>query len=199
MVVTSQCSRLFAQEVTLCLLNTTELCESNAFLSYLKEQLVTQCLVLRIGMTVIISYLSQDIVLQVNTVKNFAISDIDATKVPFQCVWQTDIYIEKQKAPGVNLVDKRIRFDFIGGYKTILQDLQQEIELFMSNSGVKMKRTEGILICGPSGCGKSLIGEALKNKYSSKFLSMQIEDIKSKFIGETEQNLKKQFDKAATR
>lgn len=199
MVVTSQCSKLFAEEVKLCLLNTTELSESAAFLAYLKEQLVNQCLVLRIGMIIIISYLSQDIVLQVKDLKIFAINDVGVAKVPFQCIWQTCIYVENQKTSEDNIVDKRVCFDFIGGYKTILQDLQEEIQLFMSNSGSKMKKTEGILISGPSGCGKSLIGEALKSKYSTKFLSMQIEDVKSKFIGETEQNLKKLFDKAVDR
>lgn len=199
MIITSQCSRLFAEEVKLCLLNTTELSESAAFLAYLKEQLVNQCLVLRIGMIVIISYLSQDIVLQVKAMKNFAINDVDLTAVPFQCIWQTCIYVENKKTSGDNVVDKRVCFDFIGGYKTILKDLQEEIELFISNSGSKLKKTEGILLSGPSGCGKSLIGEALKSKYSSKFLSMQIEDVKSKFLGETEQNLKKLFDKAVDR
>ncbi|XP_037781607.1 nuclear valosin-containing protein-like [Penaeus monodon] len=198
-VVTSQCSKLFAEEVKLCLLNTTELSESAAFLAYLKEQLVNQCLVLRIGMIIIISYLSQDIVLQVKDLKIFAINDVGVAKVPFQCIWQTCIYVENQKTSEDNIVDKRVCFDFIGGYKTILQDLQEEIQLFMYNSGSKMKKTEGILISGPSGCGKSLIGEALKSKYSTKFLSMQIEDVKSKFIGETEQNLKKLFDKAVDR
>ncbi len=51
----------------------------------------------------------------------------------------------------------------------------------------------GVLMYGPPGCGKSLIAEACAGEASVTFFHVKASDVKSKFVGETEQNIAKLF------
>ena len=48
---------------------------------------------------------------------------------------------------------------------------------------------------GPPGCGKSMIAEATANEASVNFFHVKSSDLKSKFVGETEQNIAELFEK----
>lgn len=77
-----------------------------------------------------------------------------------------------------------------------------DMEFIVFISGVKVSRT--LLLHGPTGCGKSLICEAMcsiiqeKTAKSDRGNIMRINssELFSKFLGETEKNLKANFDKA---
>ncbi|MFW6229917.1 MAG: ATP-binding protein, partial [Halanaerobium sp.] len=54
----------------------------------------------------------------------------------------------------------------------------------------------GILMYGPPGTGKTLISRAVAGELDAKCFIMQAEEIKNKYYGETEKNLKKLFSAA---
>ena len=54
----------------------------------------------------------------------------------------------------------------------------------------------GILMYGPPGCGKSLIAEATAGEADVAFFNVRASDIKSKYVGESEQKLTKLFSDA---
>lgn len=54
----------------------------------------------------------------------------------------------------------------------------------------------GILMYGPPGCGKSLIAEATAGEAGVSFFHVKASDLKSKYVGETEQNITELFEKA---
>nr|XP_053631394.1 uncharacterized protein LOC128687861 [Cherax quadricarinatus] len=152
--LTSECVKLYAEEISFCLLSHKELCSSVSFIQFLKEQLV--------------------------------------------CIWQTQVFAESVTESN-SIPMKGISFEDIGGYQHELQTLHHQVDMLFSTTVTNVKPVKGILISGPSGCGKSLIGKALKTKYGNKCVSMQLDDVKSKFRGETEQRMKQLFDKALNR
>ncbi len=54
----------------------------------------------------------------------------------------------------------------------------------------------GILMYGPPGCGKSFIAEATAGEANATFFNIRASDLKSKYVGETEQNIAKLFESA---
>lgn len=54
----------------------------------------------------------------------------------------------------------------------------------------------GILLYGLPGTGKTMFAEAVSNEINAKFIALRCSDIKAKWYGETEQNIKKIFDEA---
>ena len=61
----------------------------------------------------------------------------------------------------------------------------------------KMFRKEaggGALLYGPPGTGKTMIAKAIANEVGAAFYSIKASDIMSKWVGESEQNVKNLFD-----
>jgi len=93
-----------------------------------------------------------------------------------------------------------ITFNDIGG----LEDLKKEIRLRiiepLKNPEVFKRFGKriggGIIMYGPPGCGKSLIAEATANEANATFFHVKASDLKSKYVGETEQNIAKLFEEA---
>jgi peroxin-1 len=59
-----------------------------------------------------------------------------------------------------------------------------------------MKQSTGVLLYGPSGCGKTLIASALANESKFNFISVKGPELLSKYIGNSEQNVRELFSKA---
>lgn len=194
----SHCPKLFAEDVSFCHVSHKELSGSVLFTQFLKEQLVFSNLVICASMNIVVQYLSQKVTLKVQNVKFFAVHETQCPQTPFQCIWQTHIHTECATGALMKPMNQEIEFKDVGGYQTELQNLHNQIDMLFSPTP-NVKPVKGILISGASGCGKSLIGEALKAKFGNKCINILLEDVKSKFRGETEQNLKKIFNKAAIR
>lgn len=163
---------------------------------HLKEQLIHSGLVVQCGMSVILQYLTQEVTLSVKYVRIFGIQ-VDAV-TPFRCLPQTNVCVEMEEE-NIKVPHPEVTFEDIGGYKSEVESMHQQIDALFSPEDSKKSIPRGMLISGPPGCGKTLFGRALKAKYGRKFLPIPLEEVKSKYVGETEQNLTHYFSEAAKR
>jgi len=94
----------------------------------------------------------------------------------------------------------KISFDDIGGVDEIIGLVREVIELplkhplILKHLGIVPHK--GILLFGPPGCGKTLIAKAIANEISAHFISIKGPELLSKWVGESEGNLRKVFDEA---
>lgn len=88
----------------------------------------------------------------------------------------------------------------IGGLDTVKTSLVETliwpIKYKNIYSKFLMKQSSGVLLYGPSGCGKTLIASALANESKFNFISVKGPEILSKYIGNSEQNVRDLFRKA---
>ena len=61
---------------------------------------------------------------------------------------------------------------------------------------IYLKAPKGILLYGPPGTGKTLIARAISNETRANFFSIDGPELMSKFVGESEGNLRKIFQEA---
>lgn len=81
-------------------------------------------------------------------------------------------------------------------HKLILQ-LSKELRYADELVKNKLPLTNKILFFGPSGCGKTISAKALSTSINKKIYVVNLSNIVSSKIGETSQNMKAIFDKAA--
>lgn len=93
-----------------------------------------------------------------------------------------------------------ITFKSIGGIDEIVQQVREVIELPLIAPALfehyHIKPHKGILLYGPPGCGKTLIAKAIANEINAHFISVNGPEILNKYIGQSEENLRKIFDEA---
>lgn len=102
---------------------------------------------------------------------------------------------ELQEKPAVRLAD-------VAGLKEVKEELSAKVigpfqnpeayERFGISAG------GGILMYGPPGTGKTFVAKAIAGELDAAFFYVQSPQIKSKYVGETEKNLKRLFDAADT-
>ncbi|MBW3015811.1 AAA family ATPase [Candidatus Woesearchaeota archaeon] len=107
---------------------------------------------------------------------------------------------EPKKAELIRIVDNKLTFADIGGLEELKEEIRFKIiEPFKNPEVFKFYNKKiggGILMYGPPGCGKSLIAKATANEADAAFMHVKCSDLKSKFVGETEQNIAELFKKA---
>jgi len=93
---------------------------------------------------------------------------------------------------------KQVYWEDVGGYDAIKRRvntlLSEWLECFSA-----LKRSSlcmGLLLHGPSGCGKTLIASAIASDQRFNFLTVNASAILSKYLGESEQNLRRLFERA---
>ncbi|MCH4815309.1 MAG: AAA family ATPase [Saccharolobus sp.] len=106
----------------------------------------------------------------------------------------------KSQKKKVEIEDKKITWDDIGGYEDAKKEIREYIELPLKNRDVAMKYglkpPKGMLLFGPPGCGKTMMMRALANESKLNFLYVNISDIMSKWYGESEARLRELFNNA---
>ncbi|AFN83048.1 transitional endoplasmic reticulum ATPase [Encephalitozoon romaleae SJ-2008] len=93
-----------------------------------------------------------------------------------------------------------ITFDSIGSLEDVKDELNMSI-IFPSRFPEKFRklgitRPSGILLYGPPGCGKTLLVRAVSNMSHCNFLSIKGPELISKYVGDSEKEIRKLFDKA---
>lgn len=91
----------------------------------------------------------------------------------------------------------RVTFEDVGGLTHVIARIRELVELpvkykrFFRRIGIEPPR--GILLYGPPGCGKTLLVKALANELNAHFISINGPEIVSKWVGESEQRLRRIF------
>lgn len=93
-----------------------------------------------------------------------------------------------------------ITFDSIGSLEDVKDELNMSI-IFPSRFPEKFRklgitRPSGILLYGPPGCGKTLLVRAVSNMSHCNFLSIKGPELISKYVGDSEKEIRKLFDRA---
>jgi transitional endoplasmic reticulum ATPase len=93
-----------------------------------------------------------------------------------------------------------VRFSDIGGLGDTVNIIREIIELPIKQPQIfkhlGIKPHKGILLYGPPGCGKTMIAKAIANEIDAHFRDIKGPELLSKWIGQSEENLRKVFDEA---
>ena len=89
--------------------------------------------------------------------------------------------------------DATLTFDSLGGMTTQKAFLSKHVIEPMKRGRVE-RVPNGVLLTGPAGTGKSVLAEAIAGELRCTFIRFKIDKIKSKFVGESEQNLARALD-----
>ena len=93
-----------------------------------------------------------------------------------------------------------LRFADIAGLEPVKENIQEAIVYpFKYPEEYKyfgVKPGGGILLYGPPGCGKTMLAAAAAAECDASFISLKISDIKDKYVGESEKNIKEIFETA---
>ncbi len=93
----------------------------------------------------------------------------------------------------------KVSWDEIGGVDEIRKELN---EIFIPSDGKRafdrlgIKSGNGVLLYGPPGTGKSLIAKAVANHSNANFIKIDGPEIASKWLGESEAEIRKIFKRA---
>lgn len=109
--------------------------------------------------------------------------------------------VEDAPAPVVELDQRRAtRFVDVVGMEELKKSIRLRIiEPFLRPSlfaRFAKKTGGGILLYGPPGCGKTLMARAIAGECNASFIAVGIADVLNMWVGESERNLARLFEKA---
>jgi transitional endoplasmic reticulum ATPase len=94
-----------------------------------------------------------------------------------------------------------ITFMDVGGMTDIKEEIKKAIVYPFEHPNLYKlygkKVGEGILLYGPPGCGKTYLARAAAGECGASFLNFKVSDILSKWVGESEKNLRAAFSAAS--
>ena len=108
--------------------------------------------------------------------------------------------IEPSAMREVMIQRPKTRWSDIGGLEKVKKQLREAIEWplkrpeLFKKAGIKPPK--GILLYGPPGCGKTLLAKAVANESEANFIAVKGPEIISKWVGESEHNVRKIFRRA---
>ncbi|WWD03593.1 hypothetical protein V865_001647 [Kwoniella europaea PYCC6329] len=92
-----------------------------------------------------------------------------------------------------------VTWDDVGGLASIKRDILDTVQLPLERGdlfGDGLKKRSGILLYGPPGTGKTLLAKAVATSCSLNFLSVKGPELLNMYIGESEANVRRLFQKA---
>ena len=92
-----------------------------------------------------------------------------------------------------------VEWDDIGGLQHVKDAIIETLELPLKHPELfkaGLKKRSGILLYGPPGTGKTLVAKAVATTLSLNFLSVKGPELLNMYVGESEANVRKVFQKA---
>jgi peroxin-6 len=92
-----------------------------------------------------------------------------------------------------------VEWDDIGGLQHVKDAMIETLELPIKHPELfssGLKKRSGILLYGPPGTGKTLVAKAVATTLSLNFLSVKGPELLNMYVGESEANVRKVFEKA---
>jgi peroxin-1 len=128
----------------------------------------------------------------VQMIQMFGLKSSETILYNYTCINMLETKFFKSKS--------NISWSLIGGHENVKRSLVETliwpIKYRDFYKKFSMKQSGGCLLYGPSGCGKSLIASALANESKFNFISVKGPELLSKYIGNSEQNVRELFNKA---
>ncbi len=140
------------------------------------------------------------------------ITDIDfsLTSIPYEQLAKLEVHmddflvalrdVEPSAIREVFVEVPDVRWEDIGGLTSVKERLVEAVEWplkyphLFEKAGIKPPK--GILLSGPPGCGKTLLAKAVANESQVNFISVKGPAILSKFVGESEREVREVFHHA---
>ncbi|MFW9825092.1 MAG: AAA family ATPase [Candidatus Thorarchaeota archaeon] len=132
---------------------------------------------------------------------DFIVTDFSPKADAVRIHLSTEIRIaEKTHKELLQLENRRVTFDDIGGMDTEIQSIRDIIELPLKHpelfETMGIEPLSGILLHGPSGTGKTLLARAVACESEAHFISVNSSELLSKYYGQSEEYLRKIFEEA---
>ncbi|KAI9144509.1 P-loop containing nucleoside triphosphate hydrolase protein [Paraphysoderma sedebokerense] len=92
-----------------------------------------------------------------------------------------------------------VSWDDVGGLASVKRDILDTIQLPLEHPelfATGMKKRSGVLLYGPPGTGKTLLAKAVATSCSLNFFSVKGPELLNMYIGESEANVRRIFQKA---
>lgn len=92
-----------------------------------------------------------------------------------------------------------VTWDDVGGLSNVKDAIAETIQLPLERPELfarGMKKRSGILFYGPPGTGKTLLAKAIATEYSLNFFSVKGPELLNMYIGESEANVRRVFQRA---
>lgn len=92
-----------------------------------------------------------------------------------------------------------VTWDDVGGLNNVKEAVNETIQLPLERPELfakGMKKRSGILFYGPPGTGKTLLAKAIATEYSLNFFSVKGPELLNMYIGESEANVRRVFERA---
>ena len=130
------------------------------------------------------------------------VNDINVSNKSIKKANLIDLIVSKKKSKKTitRKTFSKLTFKDIAGLDEAKKAFNEKIVLPMKHPELYEKYNKkvggGILLYGLPGTGKTMFAEACANELDALFIPQKCSDIKSKWYGESEQNIKKIFDKA---
>lgn len=118
---------------------------------------------------------------------------------PVMITEETEVKINKEPIKEIKNVPN-ITYDDVGGLKDTIQKVREMIELPLRHPEIferlGIDPPKGILLYGAPGTGKTLLAKAVANESDANFFYVGGPEIISKYVGESEERLRKLFAEA---
>ncbi|AFL95765.1 cell division protein containing CDC48 domain 1 [Thermococcus cleftensis] len=136
--------------------------------------------------------------------------DFEAEHIPKEVledlkVTRKDFYealkmVEPSALREVLLEVPNVRWEDIGGLEDVKEELREAVEWPLKYPeaflGLGITPPKGILLYGPPGTGKTLLAKAVANESEANFIAIKGPEVLSKWVGESEKNIREIFRKA---
>ncbi|WWC91585.1 uncharacterized protein L201_006531 [Kwoniella dendrophila CBS 6074] len=142
---------------------------------------------------------------RINTSSNSSVNSIKSAQLAGLSISAKDLneainearnsYSDSIGAPKI----PNVTWDDVGGLANVKQDILDTVQLPLERGdlfGDGLKKRSGILLYGPPGTGKTLLAKAVATSCSLNFLSVKGPELLNMYIGESEANVRRLFQRA---